>query len=243
MENKFRYYDLDWDNKYFEIECGKVVLNDTISDKEMDYIIEYCRKWDFTTIVNSNNNSQNNITLGKKSEAFLTDINIQFKKNVEKKKYIYDDKIRISDKFPSNEDILNITKKTFEKSRFFNDMYLDKSKSRSVYCHWINCAFNKLNKYYITYNDGGRIVGYLLFNLNYNESTATIELIGIDTRYKGRGIGKKLIYSLENFAYKKDMEYINVGTQVDNISAINFYIKSEFKYIGCSSIYHLWLDK
>lgn len=55
------------------------------------------------------------------------------------------------------------------------------------------------------------------------------------------GIGTKLIQKIELFAIKNDIKEIQVGTQINNIKAQNFYVKCGFKHTANNSIFHWWI--
>ena len=88
----------------------------------------------------------------------------------------------------------------------------------------------------------GKLTGFIsckynISNLNENKE-GIISLVGIDKSYQGLGIGKKLMnYVLTHF-YKKGVTIVNVGTQIDNISALNFYIASGFRIASSSNSFH-----
>ena len=65
----------------------------------------------------------------------------------------------------------------------------------------------------------------------------------VNRKHKGNGIGHELINGIENFAEKNKLKRIKVGTQLNNISAQNFYENCGFKHVANHSIYHLWLIK
>ena len=61
-----------------------------------------------------------------------------------------------------------------------------------------------------------------------------------------RTIGTEMMMNLEKYIYdnhKDDIKYIRVGTQSNNISAINFYVGNGFRVKEIRSIYHYWPNK
>jgi ribosomal protein S18 acetylase RimI-like enzyme len=236
----FEAYPLGWDTEYFEVRSARVVLKDIIHEAEQDEILDYCSRFDFVTINNLGNNKENNIWIGKKTKAFLTDMNIQFVKQINIQSTIVDEFTNVYNSFPKNEDLLKIAQDAFLYSRFFNDSYLPKKKVQDIYVHWTNCAFNKSEKYFVITEINNKVAGYLLFSINVEQSFATIELIAVDKEFRGQNIGKRLISELELFVYGKGIKSIRVGTQVDNISAARFYNACGFQYTSCNSVYHFW---
>ena len=45
---------------------------------------------------------------------------------------------------------------------------------------------------------------------------------------------------LDSYALKNNFKIINVGTQIENINALNFYIKFGYKIKDIRYIYHFW---
>lgn len=102
-------------------------------------------------------------------------------------------------------------------------------------------SFNKNDKYFLRYQIHGKTYGFILFSIN--QIFVTIELIAIDRGYQKIGIGEILLNSLEDYSRKISKKVIKVGTQIENLSAINFYIKNNYKLMSCNSIYHYWNKK
>lgn len=239
--NSFATIELEWDTEYFGLNCAKSVLNKELCTWDRRQLLEDIIKYDFVTIVNKNNNYRNNQWLGSNTRSFLTDINIQFVKKIgEIEEYNTGDNVEISDVILKNEDICNIARTSFVFSRFFNDPNLDIKKSREIYIEWVHNAFEKKGKYFVISRINNQISGFLLFSIEPILSSAVIELLAVDNKFKGKRIGKTLMNKLDVFLKGEDIKQIKVGTQVDNSVAINFYRTCGFENIGCNSIYHYW---
>ncbi len=235
---KFECKYLDWDSNYFNLECCRVSLFADIVDDEQDAIIEYCKDFNFTTISNINNSSNNNLWLGRRTNSFLTDVNIQFFRKVRPDVAEMHPNIRLISGLPYNAEILNISKKCYNFSRFFNDEFLPQPQAQNIYHKWTMSAFDNENKHFVVYEKDEKVCGYILFSIQHNCSV--IELIGVDGDYQGMGVGRVLIQALESYSMATGIEKIQVGTQVENKQAMNFYYSVGFSYLGCNSIYHLW---
>ena len=239
----YEAFHLAWDTDYFSVNSAKVLLKDNLSEEDQDRVINYSESFDFVTITNLGNRNQNNIWIGKKLKAFLADMNIQFIKQVSNDPELLDDTINIYYSFPRNETVLQIAKKTFLYSRFFNDSGLPSQLAHNIYVHWTECAFDKPDKYFVIRKINDEIAGYLLFSINMDSSVATMELMAVDDKFRGKSVGKSLTAGLESFAYKRGIRLIKVGTQADNVSAARFYTANGFKYESCSSVYHYWPNR
>lgn len=229
---------LEWDTDYFGVKSARVNLLGNVDERGQEDILSFCENYDFVTIANFENRNENNLWIGKKTAAFLADVNIQFVKELDSNEQLSNDYTYVTNNMPVNDQILSIARKSFKYSRFFNDLNLSESKSQSIYLHWTEGAFQQDSKYFVICEREGNIAGYLLFSSE--ENYATVELIAVDEAYQGQGVGKALIKAMDSFAMEKGICKIKVGTQVNNISAVQFYSKMGFTYVGCASVYHFW---
>jgi len=229
---------LQWDTDYFGVTSARVNLNGFVNDKGQEEIIEFSKDYDFVTISNLNNIKENNHWIGNRTNAFLADINIQFLKVLVDTPDYRDEKTYVVNNLSRNEQIVDIASKSFNYSRFFNDPKLPIEQAKNIYLHWTECAFEQQNKYFVISEREGNVAGYILFS--FNEESSVIELIAVDEKYQGQRVGKLLIHTMESFVIDKGIKKIKVGTQLNNISATQFYSKMGFNYVNCGSVYHLW---
>lgn len=236
----YRLDVLKWDSLYFNVKSSKLTLLDDLSKTTFLEVVNKCKDFEFVTISNLGNSSNNNNLIGLYTTARLMDVNIQFEKKIEvSKNEFYDTFLKVENFVKLNEQILDIAKTAFKISRFTNDRRLSTSKAQLLYWEWTKNSFEKENKYFITYEVDNTIYGYLIFNIG--KDNVTIELIGVSEKFQGLKVGTKLIQQLEKYVSTlSGINTINVGTQINNIYAINFYRNNDFKYISNSSVYHLW---
>lgn len=237
--NNYECKHLQWDTDYFGVSSARVNINDVIDEQGQDEILKFCKDYDFVTISNLNNIKENNHWIGNRTNAFLVDMNIQFIKVLVDKPDYQDEKTYVVNCLSRNEQIVNIASMSFNYSRFFNDPKLPQEQAKNIYLHWTECAFGQENKYFVISEREGNVAGYILFS--FNGDISVIELIAVDEKYQGQRVGKSLIDKMESFVIDQGIRKIKVGTQVNNISAVQFYTKMGFKYLSCGSMYHLWL--
>lgn len=80
--------------------------------------------------------------------------------------------------------------------------------------------------------DVGEIVGFLRSHFyKWNRSVYAINLL-VDVSYRRRGIGTLLLKALEDFAREKEARVLMFDAAVDNIPALNLYLKNGFKVCG-----------
>jgi GNAT superfamily N-acetyltransferase len=240
IKDSFEAYELPWDTEFFKVKSAAATLKATLSSSEQKELFNFASGFEFFTFKNITNDNKNNEWLGTETKAFLTDVNMQFSKQVNPSINIQNMNVFISNFFPWNEQVLHIARTSYKYSRFFNDPYLPKIESSQVYAKWTQDAFDKEDKYFVVSKSNDYVLGYLLFSINNDISTAIIELLAVNENYRGNQIGTSLINQLEMFLLQHEIKKIQVGTQLDNGAAIKFYLKNGFHYVSCSSIYHYW---
>lgn len=232
--NKIIYLDLAWDSAFFGLSCLKVILHEPLSLSEWAEVENRIKPYDFITIENKHSEPENARLIGQKTSAFLADTNIQFQKQV---KFVEASppSIRIYNPMERDDRLLDIG--DFKYSRFFADKELAARGGKEVYKQWLLNAFNKEDKYFAVSEQGNLAKGYVLFSFTGN--VCMIELIAVSEQFSGQGIGSALFNAVEFEACRKGAEIIQVGTQIRNLRAINFYHKMGCKQVGCHQIYHL----
>ena len=236
VNKNYELKNLDWDTEYFGVKSGKIVLNNEIDKNDFKNIKKWLKKYQFVTIQNNDNNSINNEIISQ-IKPFLADVNMQFIKNIDENLQI-DKYVSINNNCKQIKELLDIALVSYKHSRFINDRKLDVKKSNALYYNWLKNSFNKKNKYIAYYKKENEYLGYCLFHLE--NDTCVIELIATDSRSRGKGIGRKVIESVESYCASNRIKTIKVGTQIDNITAQNFYIKCGFKINTYNTIYHVW---
>lgn len=89
------------------------------------------------------------------------------------------------------------------------------------------------NKEIIGYYDNDFLVGFLMFNKNYE--ILDLLYIVVEPIYRNKGLGSKLVEYLLNI---KDYERILLEVRCDNINAIKLYKKYNFKIINIRKNYY-----
>ncbi len=159
-------------------------LSGIVDERGQEKIVEFCKGYDFITISNLDNIKENNHWIGNRTIAFLADMNIQFLKVLADKLDYQDEKTYVVNSLSRNEQIVDIARKSFNHSRFFNDPKLPQEQAESIYLHWTKCAFGQENKFFVISEREGNIAGYILFSIN--EDSSVIELIAVDESIKAK---------------------------------------------------------
>jgi ribosomal protein S18 acetylase RimI-like enzyme len=240
----FEAFESTIDTEYFGIPSAKVILKKACVDvQNQKNLMSFSKDFQFITIINKANDPANNLWLGERTSAFLTDVNVQLRKNATATEKIDEHLLPALDHFPGEERVIQIAHTSFIFSRFLNDPYLPEEKARGIYADITKNAFGKPGRFFVVFRTAEVIYGFLLFSIDQPASCSTIELIAIDSTQKGRGIGRSLIRSMEHHVREAGIGAIQVGTQLDNISALKFYTSSGFHHFEKNSVYHYWPSK
>jgi ribosomal protein S18 acetylase RimI-like enzyme len=239
--NEFEATESPIDTEYFGMPCARVILQKACVDvHSQDQLLRFLQQFEFTTIINRANDPSNNRWLGERTRAFLTDINVQLIKKISATEQPDDCFVMLSDRFPEDSHIIRIAETAFEFSRFLNDPYLPMDKARSIYADITKNAFEKAGRYFVVFRTAEIAAGFLLFSIHPQDGSSTIELIAIDGKHKGQGIGRSLIQSMQRYVHENRIDTIQVGTQLENIGALKFYILNGFSFLEQNSVYHYW---
>lgn len=239
----FNAVKLDWDSQYFGLPSAKVVLSKSLIPQEKKFLLDFMDCFDFVTIYNTGNDRENNFWIGRETKAFLTDMNIQFVKKPCRIMLPGKYPLHIFQAYPGDPDILEIAKKSFKHSRFFNDPWLPAKKAKEIYVHWAKNAFYQKSRFFVIATSPEGIAGFLLFSMQTAESSATIELIAVDESCLECGIGRSLVVHLESFLIENNIDLLKVGTQLESLGAIEFYTSLHFSYASCNGVFHYWPHK
>ncbi|MEM3769861.1 MAG: GNAT family N-acetyltransferase [Candidatus Bathyarchaeia archaeon] len=80
--------------------------------------------------------------------------------------------------------------------------------------------------------ESGEIVGFSRVHVyRWNKSAYVISLL-VDVGYRRRGIGSLLLKTMEDFARENGARVLMFDTVIDNIPALNLYLKNGFRICG-----------
>lgn len=230
---------LEWDSDFFEMECGKCILNEKLDPFKFEKLVNEIEKYKFVSLTNINNNYEISKQIGGIAKVTLADVNIQLKKKVR----VYEPQKNIFF-LPSSEFIemhgecLNMARDAFEYSKFMTDKDLCIRGGGNVYYEWLKNSIENDNAIYVFYKEDNHIRGFLLVTLLDEEAIIEITLVG--NEYKNQGIATKLLRELQTYLLEKGIYNLCVGTQANNMPALNMYHKNGFSMCQINSTFHFW---
>lgn len=238
--NKNIVTPLAWDTEFFNINCGRLVIDNQNID--MKILSESLENYDFVSIQNVNNDIGVNKKIAEYTNAFLVDVNVQFEKKlavVEEKyrddEFVFFNAADVTDELFSQ---MIVEESDFAYSKFVCDPGLKKKKGFLVYKEWLNNARKENNKFFILLVDEGKVGAYILFSIN--DKVGTIELVKVNNEFKGKHIATHMVKKIEEYMSNNGVDYLRVGTQLNNIPAMNLYHSLFFKEISRTSVFHYW---
>jgi ribosomal protein S18 acetylase RimI-like enzyme len=129
----------------------------------------------------------------------------------------------------------------YTQSRYYFDSHFDRGKVNELYNTWVEKAvlgtFDHLC--YCVFHDGVP-VGFATFR-DTGSGTANIGLVGVSEKYKGLGLGKKMIGNLISESAGRGFTHITTVTQGRNLWAQRLYQSAGFKTKAVQLWYHKWL--
>lgn len=141
-------------------------------------------------------------------------------------------------------DLLKLAVEAGAFSRFKKDKKIDAGLFLKMYSLWIsNIIKDKKNTRILTAvttaANQKEVSGFLAYKST--GSNFKIEFIAIDKKWQGKGIGKALVKTMMQQAAEKNIHYINVETQEENIEACAFYTACGFTIAEAIKIFHVHL--
>ena len=220
---------LEWDSFFFNKKIGLLDLSDNCpySESQNDYDLIY--------VLNK--------------EEIALDI-ANFKPSYSENKIVFSKKI-VQSKESANANIFSELKDSSKKeiydlafesgkfSRFNLDLNFKKSEFRKLYQKWVDNSFNKeYADAVLVYKEHSTILGFVTYKVW--EGFAAIGLIGVCPKHQGKGIGKKLLQSVEQKVVANGVNELRIPTQLQNEIACLFYTKMGYEIIENKILKHYW---
>lgn len=109
----------------------------------------------------------------------------------------------------------------------------------------IKNIINDKNCNCVVIEDNNDIIGFgaiIFFQIPTKGWTATIQDVVVDSKYRGKGLGKKLLYELLQIAKKNNIQIVNLTSSSKRIAARKLYQSFGFKLLD-TGVFRLELGK
>lgn len=241
---------LSWDSDIFNKKIGLYETHfgeysDYYNKKLFDKIDEFCKAEGYNCIfakVGTNNYKNMHVLESYGYKIMDTIVTLKNEK-------IYNSEIKMPGEYSYrilNEDdiseVVDIIDNLYSYGRFFVDSNLDNEKVNELYKNWIINEIKNIDVDVLGIEQDSKILGFISckYKNTYeiDEKQMLISLVGISKLSQGQGLGKILMkYALYNANIKK-IKKVSVGTQIDNIKALNLYTSCGFKIESSISSFH-----
>lgn len=116
----------------------------------------------------------------------------------------------------------------------FDSPYLKQSDTSALFSAWVEYSQKKLNSQLYVLEHNGEVLGFTNamsapgFSKKIGKELGIIDFIMVHPNHHHRGIAQILLQeSIGTFF--REMDYIELKTSLQNLSAVNFYIQNQFK--------------
>jgi dTDP-4-amino-4,6-dideoxy-D-galactose acyltransferase len=132
----------------------------------------------------------------------------------------------------------------YRDSRFYADGRFSPAAVDQLYKRWLLGALDgSLADLVLVAEESGEPVGYVTALLDGDRRSARIDLMGVSTRSRGKGVGRALVSSALREFVEAGMATARVVTQGRNVPAQRLYQSCGFRTDLVEVWYHLWTDE
>lgn len=136
--------------------------------------------------------------------------------------------------------LIRLAMESGKHSRYRTDPGFKKGEFRKLYRQWIENSVSGVSaKATYVCRIGEKTAGFV--TVQTDGDTASIGLIAVSAKFRGKGIGAALVRHAVRKAADFRCETITVATQLDNAPAVRLYEKSGFRLRSVKTIYHHWV--
>jgi len=231
---------LNWDSNFFEKRIGRVIIHDEREFDPAKFIAEAKEGYDLVYVFGMEKMlSFNKVTA---ANLDLVDIIITMSVPFSKTNYSKNDyDFRTS---LTKEELIGcyeIAEQTSVVSRFYTEALIGEEKTKALYRKWIDNSINhSFSDGLFLEKDENKVIGIHLIKTLAEDNTGIFTLTGLNTNYKGKGLGSKLWK--QSYAYWSDIggvEIIKSPFSFQNKESLNFHLKMGFNKIQETRyIYH-----
>lgn len=134
------------------------------------------------------------------------------------------------------------------RGRFHHDGRFPPEKCDELYRVWIRKGLLERKDHVLIVEDDGAACGYCACGTKPDpggstEKIGVIEIVAVDERHRGRGIGGDLVDAALAWFVQQGMSSVHLVTQAQNLAAQRLYQRCGFVSIGCEFVYHKWFER
>lgn len=221
---------LDWDSRFFNKQIGVIELGfetEIFADIERFDLLYVNQITDKSIVIDN--------FLLTYTETKVVFSKMVIKNNLEPNSFIFS----AFEPGRNKEPIYNLAFESGKFSRFKLDYKFEQHEFEALYKTWVdNSLTKKFADSILFYREKNVILGFITYKIN--KDYATIGLLAVCPRHQGKGIGLKLLGTVENELNRKLIKELRIPTQLINKKACSFYAKLGYNIIEKKIIKHYW---
>jgi ribosomal protein S18 acetylase RimI-like enzyme len=223
---------LQWDSDFFNFKVAKIknglLLNEDFFEKLYNENVQLAY-YSSKEKLNRSSNEYYNLD--------LVDEKVTFIKEIEQSSLT--DKIESYVEHHTDRQLIDLAIESGAYSRFNVDPNIGRKNYEELYTQWIiKSVSREIADDVLVYRIEGQIAGFV--TVGQKNERADIGIIAVDKACRGKGIGKTLMKTAENFYFNK-LKLIQVVTQKNNLPAIKLYEGCRYMIEKVEFLYHLWI--
>lgn len=235
---------LDWDSNFFGLSIGRIYAKgltvnrlkkglESSKTESLEFVELFCDASDEESIDSSER-------LG----FHLADVRMTLKKNLEGdiiEERTLKDLIFKKAEGADIDRLKTMSKGLFKDSRYYRYQKFDSNNTGLMFQIWIEKSVRGEfdDEVFCLYN----ATDILAFcSLKYKDNAASIGLFGINSDYRGKGLGSLILNRVFHLLYQRRVIDVTVITQGKNSRALQLYQKNGFLVAGITLCYYKWLD-
>lgn len=232
---------LQWDSHFFNKRIGRVKSHN-LHEIDINLVDEWAVKNSMDCIYYLADGNEILSTMTAEGHDFhLMDLRVTYQMDLQKTLFESPEKRLIRQ--AKSEDLPKIKHMAGEFhsiSRFFADEHFDRDLCKKLYQVWIERDFQEVDHYLWVFEQEDQLLGYTSGSVDLVKKTAEIGLVGVDSKWRGQGIGRDLQLGVLCEFQKIGINHVEVVTQGRNPSAMNLYCKSGYRLKSINLWYHKW---
>jgi ribosomal protein S18 acetylase RimI-like enzyme len=237
---------LNWDTEYFGFPIAQIISS-RIDQNAMEEIWRYCQENKIHLLqYKCDCHDRPSVLLAEEHGFHFADIRLTFERSLTDIEAAHPANDEFTFRIGQPKDIeklKEIATDLYVSSRYYFDLGFPRDKVRTLYQDWVRKAVLGLfdDLAYLVCKDDEPL-GYTTCRFE-KEGLTRISLVGIEGKYKGNGLGEKLMdYSLRQIT-TKGCDKVEVVTQGRNYVAQRLYQRSGFITNKTEIIYHRWFKR
>ncbi len=234
---------LEWDSAFFGYRIARV-NGSRLTPESMGAIEAWCaeRRIDCLYFLSASDDLTTT-SLAERHHFHMVDIRVtlsaSLKPETHEQKTYQGIRLNEPDDLPA---LKRIARESFVHTRFYNDLNFPRERCAEMYEVWIEKSGADSGQAVLVATADGAPAGFVTCS-RAADGIGQIGLFGVDSAYRGRGLGHQLIEAALAWFARHDFQNVVVVTQGRNLSAQRSYQRQGFVTQSLEVWYHRWFTK